>query len=385
MSFNGGDVIDWPDSLWFRDPPDAWPAFLLDLWRRLAITDLVVYGDERPLHRRAIDLCGSLGTRCHVFEEGYLRPDWITLEATGVNRNSPICRLDDTSIRQAAARQPSPAPVPVGPVRSAQAYWCVRHYLAWAALSPAFPHHQSHRPEPIRRELGGWSRRLVAGRLRSGARRAVLARFLDDPAPFFLVALQLDSDSQIRCHAGCGDMRTFLSQVVASFAAYAPAPARLLVKLHPLDNGLVDFGALTAKLATRHDLVGRLGFVDGGRLPTLLRRARGVVTANSTVGLQAIHHGTPTAALAPAVYNRPGLVDPGPLDRFWTSPIPPDRDLYSGFRRTLIAFCQWNGSFFTTHGRQLLVEPLAEVLGDGWSDKGESGSAVPPRLRVRAA
>ena len=37
-------------------------------------------------------LAANLGIRTHVFEEGYFRPYWVTLEREGVNRHSLLPR-----------------------------------------------------------------------------------------------------------------------------------------------------------------------------------------------------------------------------------------------------------------------------------------------------
>ena len=39
-----------------------------------SITDIVLYGDTRPIHAEAIKLAKALDLRVHVFEKGYLRP-----------------------------------------------------------------------------------------------------------------------------------------------------------------------------------------------------------------------------------------------------------------------------------------------------------------------
>jgi capsular polysaccharide export protein len=55
-----------------------------------SITDIVLYGDTRPLHAEAIKLAKGLDLRVHVFEEGYLRPYWVNYERGGANGNSRL-------------------------------------------------------------------------------------------------------------------------------------------------------------------------------------------------------------------------------------------------------------------------------------------------------
>ena len=42
------------------------------------------------MHAEAIKLAKGLGSRVHVFEEGYLRPCWVNYERGGANGNSRL-------------------------------------------------------------------------------------------------------------------------------------------------------------------------------------------------------------------------------------------------------------------------------------------------------
>jgi len=44
------------------------------------ITDIILFGDCRPVHAAAIAIAKRHQIPHYVFEEGYLRPNWITLE-----------------------------------------------------------------------------------------------------------------------------------------------------------------------------------------------------------------------------------------------------------------------------------------------------------------
>lgn len=374
VAFNGGDLLDWPgrETVLFRGPVEAWPGWLDALLARRGISDLVLYGDCRPLHRAAIELARALGIRIHVFEEGYFRPDWVTLERDGVNGHSRLAQEIAGAVARdaaAAAELPDgaagiviPDSVAVGRTTGAMARLCVRYYLAQAAAGWLFRHYRSHRPESPWREVGAWLRRaLTRGRSAEGQRRAI-ETLLSDPRPMFLLPLQLDSDAQIRVHSPFAGMAEVIEHVIASFARHAAATDRLLIKSHPLDAGVIDYRRLAADVAGRHGIAARVAFVEGGHLPTLLRCAKGVVTVNSTAGLQAIHHSRPTHVLGSAVYAVAGLTDPQPLAAFWRTPQAPDPILYRAFRAHVMARCQFNGSFFTPAGRELLLGAVAERL-----------------------
>jgi hypothetical protein len=85
VNFNGGDRAFWrlPGAVDFCGHPAEWPEFLDRLIVERAISDIILFGDDRPLHRAAIHVAESRARRVHVVDEGYLRPDWITFEEAG--------------------------------------------------------------------------------------------------------------------------------------------------------------------------------------------------------------------------------------------------------------------------------------------------------------
>jgi capsular polysaccharide export protein len=174
--------------------------------------------------------------------------------------------------------------------------------------------------------------------------------------------LQLDCDYQVRVHSPFRAMHLAIEHVLTSFARHAPSAARLIVKLHPLDSGLVDWAAITGYIAVELGIADRLIILDGGDLGTLLARKPAVVTVNSTVGTLALACGLPVVALGKAVYDIAGLTFQGELDDFWSAPMPPDAALFDAFRRVLAARCLIPGSFFNEAGLKLAVEAAIERL-----------------------
>ena len=211
-------------------------------------------------------------------------------------------------------------------------------------------------------EYAGWIRRLMAKGASRRRADALISRALALPGGFYLVPLQLESDYQIRVHSRFGTLDEFLDEVCRSFALHAPPDAELLVKMHPLDSGLVDRVAKVAAVATRHGVENRVVTIDGGELHVLLAAAKGVVVVNSTVGTTAVESGRPTIALGRAIYNLPGLTDQGGLDRFWTEATPPDPDLCLAFHRLVIHRTQINGGYFCKDGLAMAVEAAADRM-----------------------
>ncbi|NLH83248.1 MAG: capsular biosynthesis protein, partial [Phyllobacteriaceae bacterium] len=194
-------------------------------------------------------------------------------------------------------------------------------------------------------EYAGW---ILKGLRRGRTRRrceAVAPRFLDGDAPLFLFPLQLPGDYQILLHAPGGDLFALVAATIASFARHASAEARLLFKVHPLDNGLSRWPERIAAMAAERGIADRVGTVDGGALDAMIARASGVVTINSTVGTATLAAGKPLIALGNAIFDRPGLTHSGSLAEFWRAPEPPDPELVEAFFRLLVDRLQVRGGF----------------------------------------
>jgi capsular polysaccharide export protein len=364
VNFNGGDRAFWrlPGAVDFCGRPGEWPEFLDRLIVKNAISDIILFGDCRPLHRAAIRVAEGRMLRIHVVEEGYLRPDWITFEEGGVNGHSALPR-DPDWYRERARSLPAwqdPPAVP-GSFRR-RAAEDVLYTMASMAGMWRFPHYATHRPYYQLVEYAGWLRRLALKARAERRAAAAIEGLLAGADPLFLFPLQLDCDYQVRVHSPFRAMHLAIEHVLASFARNAPQRARLVVKLHPLDSGLVDWAALTGHLAVEFGIADRIVILDGGDLAKLLARRPAVVTVNSTVGTLALASGLPVIALGKAVYDIAGLTFQGELAEFWRAPTPPDAALFDAFRRVLAARCLIPGSFFNETGLALAVGAAVDRL-----------------------
>ena len=357
INFNGGDKVYWscPNAVDYRWGLRRWPRFLNALLTDRGITDLVLFGDCRPLHAVAIGIAKRRGLQVHVFEEGYIRPDFVTLEVGGVNGHSGLSR--DPRYYLDAARTLPPIPTLDGVPSSffRRAWEDVTYNIASLTLGPLFPGYRTHRPWHILHEYAGWVRRLLRQKAETRRSAATLARLEDSGKPYFVFPLQLTDDYQIRVHSHFDGIGPAIEQVLASFAAHAPADTILLVKGHPLDNGLVDWEAYTFGIAARLGIDDRVMFLETANIDVVVRSARGVVTVNSTTGTLSLLHGVPTVVLGDAVYDIPRITHQGGLDLFWTAPSAPEAIVYDAFRRVLIDRCLVHGGYFSDLGLAMLV------------------------------
>jgi len=358
----GGDRLDWSGAgaVDYRGRARDWPDFAERLMRGGGVTDLVLFGDCRPYHLAVREPARRLGVRVHVLEEGYIRPDHVTVERDGVNGHSSLPRDPARVLALASDLPPVPPPAAVPSSFGYRARRTLAHALATGAGRWRFPCYRTHRPALPAAEALGWAlRRLgraTARRRTARAWNAVRGR------SFFLLPLQLDGDPQLSVHSPFPGMADALERVVTSFAAHAPPDAHLLVKRHPLDGSLTDWAARVARAAKAGRADARVHYLPGMDVAELVAAARGVVTVNSTVGTLALNAGVPVCVLGEAVYAVPGLVHADSLDSFWQAPELPDAVLWDAFRRVLLDRCLVPGGYGSDEGVALLVEGVAERL-----------------------
>jgi capsular polysaccharide export protein len=229
-----------------------------------------------------------------------------------------------------------------------------------------------------------WLPKLARARSRRRHAKATQKRLLESGAPFTLVALQMQSDYQLRCSAPWPRQRAMAAEIVRSFAAHAGPEQRLLFKVHPLDNGWERWDRIIAACAAERGVKTRVDVIDGGDLMRLLGAARAVIVANSTVGLHALRAGRPVKAMGAAVYDMEGLTDRQPLERFWAAPTPPDRALLDAFLRTLAHEIQVKGSIYHPEGRALAAAEMAARIVEGRVGPEGAGGAPPRLARLEA-
>lgn len=364
INLSGGDRYDWPTGATnYRGRKRNWPMFLDRYLRAHGITDLVLFGDCRPMHQVALRMAQLRGVHIHVYEEGYIRPDWMTLERDGVNGHSPMERNPEAILAEARQLPPIPALPPITADfrrRARDSYW---HYHHVVTGKLAFPFYRSHRQGSITLDGIGWLWRLALRARRQRQALETLAAIAG--RTYFIFPLQLTGDYQIRHHSPFGSMHVAVDYVLESFAHFAPAEAILLVKEHPLDSGYTNWRKRLMAGARKLGIAGRVYHIDGGELDALAADARGMICVNSTSATLALEAGTPVAVLGDAIYDIEGITHSGGLDSFWTAPTPPDAELYGAFKRVLHARCLVRGGLASASATAILVRnSVARLLAE---------------------
>jgi capsular polysaccharide export protein len=360
INFNGGDRATWPNGDDYRGFDANWPRYVARYFKRWGITDMVLFGDCRPPHRAAIIQAKIAGVRVHVFEEGYIRPDWVTLERDGVNGYSNLPRTADWYREQAMGLQSVPAHPPVPSYATARG-WAAFFYYAEVVLQHwRFPLHGSHRARNPVWEGITYLRRFRRHQKDEARTQADFTRI--DGKPYFLFPLQLNSDYQIRVHSDFGGVHGSIRFVLENFARHAPRDVALIIKEHPLDAGLHNWRDLVDAVATEFGVRDRVAFLERGDLLTLVQNSRGMVTVNSTSGTLSLAAGKPVKVLGDAIYDVAGITDQGDLAGFWSSPTPPDLGIWEDFHRVLANRCLIHGAFLSNVGIDSLVKVATERL-----------------------
>ncbi len=364
VNFCAGDAAYWRGRPAHRYAGDVAGLrdYLDDCYRRWDITDQVLFGDRRPVHRPAVAHGEAAGVRTHVFEEGYFRPFWVTLEREGVNGHSLLPR-DVDWFREASERVGALAkPVRFRSPFRVRATHDVAYHVAGILNPLLFPRYRTHAPIAAPVEYAAYVRRFTRLRLIRKREHERVKMLVESGRPYFVLPLQLNSDAQIRDHSRFEHMGEVIEYVLESFARHAPGDALLVIKNHPLDMGLMDYTRIIADCEKRLGLAGRTVYLEDGNLDTLLKHACGLVNVNSTTGMVGLELGVPTLALSDPIYNLPGMSAQAGIDAFWRAPEPPDGELFECFRRVVMYATQINGGFYCGKGIELAVTNASRVL-----------------------
>lgn len=383
INLNAGDWIFWRrgGARNYRGGLDGWPAYVAGVMAREGVTDLILLGEERPHHQAATAAARRLGIRVFVIEMGYLRPDWVTVEREGMSSNSRF-PADPAHILRAGRELPEPDwRRRYSQTFLAEASYDLLYNLPNVFLWFLYPGYRRHALFHPLHEYWGWIGKLLTESKCKRAAEACIERLEREKTRYFVYPLQLQTDYQLRAHSPYHDQKEAIADVLASFARHAPPETALVVKLHPLDNGLIDWARFIAGQAEVFGATGRVQVIDGGDLNRLLTASLGAVTVNSTAVLHGIRHGMPVKVLGAAIYDIAGMTDQRPLDEFWKDPARPDAALTDAFFRLVAASIQVRGNFYSQAGSAAAAAEIAERLLNGTVNMPEAYADPPPRRK----
>ncbi len=367
VGFNAGDQAFWRDKasyVPFTGQPQEWPEFLCTLLDQRRFTDIVLYGDTRPIHAAAVVAARARGLTVHVFEEGYLRPFWVTYERGGANGHSRLMELDVAQMQEALARCDLETPLPPahwGDMRQHIFYGALYHGFVMF-LNQGYRNFRPHRALTVTKEFRLYLKRLLLMPVQALERRLAEWRIRNGGFPYHLALLQLEHDSAFQMHSPFASMGEFLAEVIRGFAEGAPRHHHLVIKAHPLEDGRAQVRRTLRRLAREHGIADRVHYVRGGKLAQLLNEARSAVTVNSTAGQQVLWRGIPLRIFGRAVYGKPEFVSEQPLAEFFGKASRPDARAYKDYRRFLLETSQVPGGFYSRKGRRQFLRQVTDLM-----------------------
>ena len=370
INLNAGDALFYPDFTPsnYRGDLDGWNLYIRAFYKKHDVQCVCLFGDCRPHHAVAIRIARAKNIPVYVFEEGYLRPHFITCEKWGTNGYSALPQKPEF-YRALGKQTPSPA-VNVRANFARMAGSAFLYHLTEKLFEWAFPHYEYHKSYSVRHEIKSLFRSVY----RKALYKVTESEVCNDlkghlSGKYFLVPLQVYNDSQVEFHSKHGCVTAFIRETLQSFAQNEDSSLHLVFKHHPVDRGHKHYGAVIAKLATSLGIEGRVHYVHDLHLPTLIRHARGVLVINSTAGFSALHHNIPVKTMGTAVYDMPGLTHQGSLSDFWRNPGGIDKALYLAFKGYVRSVTQENGCFYGGRPPWATYKPLRESFGALFTQK----------------
>lgn len=354
LNFNGGDAFYYPPNdltYTYLGETKDFLNYLIEFIEQHEIDAVVCFGHKRIYHDIAKQACQNFeGVDFWSFEEGYLRPYYITFEKWGVNSASVLPRDAQFYLDHEPNIPKSREPRPLVSSFFVRFWLAMHYYMAIYFCRNQFKNYIHHRDYKVLNYMAAWAT--------SGWRKwaykpkeCLLAKSIEnnDFPEFFIVPLQVHNDSQVKSFGCAKNVPAFVRNVLRSFAKGAEKDIHIIFKHHPMDRGFNHYGALIAKLSKKYGIEDRVHYVFDIPMPVFLRKAKGMVVINSTSGLSALLHNMPVKVLGQAPYDFSGLTDQQPLSRFWSNPQKPDPNVFNAYRSYLLCRTQLNANFYISN------------------------------------
>ncbi len=347
IGFNAGDYFfsNHDNYIAYKDTREEYKNFIIKFLKNKRIDKIFLFGDCRFYQRISINVALDLSVNVYVFEEGYIRPNYITMEKYGVNDFSHIPRNSDfyDKLKLYEIEEPLDANYnQLNMVLSSSTYYFLSNIFHYK-----YPNYIHHRDFSALKELFYGVRSLIRKNIYSINEKKYLNIIQNELSnKYFFVPLQTYNDFQILEHSGYGSIEKFIIEVLESFSKYL-SQDYLVFKHHPVDRGRVNYKKFIINQAEVLGIKDRVLVFHDVHLPTCLKNAKGTITINSTVGLSSLYHNTPTITLGNSIYDIDNLTCKNmQLDNFWSEYKTPKMELLQKYRLFIIENTQLNGSFY---------------------------------------
>ena len=203
---NAGDALYWRrgGAIAFKDHARHWPDRLAQL--APDFTDIIVFGEGGAYNQAVLRQSHRLDAQVWVLENGYFRPDWVTVERDGVNASSSLPRSRkayDPPIPELAVTRP------VGRILPHHVINISIYHLIQLPGRLLFPRYAAPYTQAAWLQCFGHIRRYLglAFRSKTNSDADVIAR----RGPYFLACLQREGDAQLLRYSHYADNTAFLA------------------------------------------------------------------------------------------------------------------------------------------------------------------------------
>jgi len=340
----------------YKGTQEEWGKFIYAFLLKHKIDKVFLFGDCRFYQRVALQASNELNVNVFVFEEGYLRPYFITMEQHGVNDFSHIPReisfyekLDITQFKEKIILD-----VRFNLYRKVLSV--ATYYILKDVFWFLYPYYKHHNHYNFISETFFGIRNIIRKNMYKITERKLSKKINTDYIKnYYFVPLQTYNDFQILEHSNFSSIEEFIEIVMHSFAKNAPKGTKIIIKHHPMDRGRKNYVQFINTLSKQLNIEERTIIAHDLHIPSCLKNAIGTVTINSTVGISSLYHQTPTKTLGQAIYDIEHLTCKNiSLAKFWNNPEKPDKVLFNKFRLYLIEHTQLNGNFYGKIPSELL-------------------------------
>ncbi len=339
--FNQSRIIKYDQNI------NYFKKFLSKTLINYEIKHIFMYGNVLIPHKQALDLVQELkiegnNINTHIFELGDLRPNFVTLANKGINYNSSLIKSREFYLKQDSF---SDLPIPKKHAR-------FRIRKIWKTIS--FINHsfknykiveKDHKLQPkpiyIWYQIKGFILKYFFFFTEYKLKNYFLGK------NYFLVILQVSTDSQLTEGSDFKDNKKFIYKVIKDFAEANPNGVNLVFKHHPRDRGYTNYFNQIKKISNEFDVLNKVFYFHDYFLSKLFQNpnCKGTILINSTVGYQSLYHSVPVKSLGITPYNIEGLSGQQDLTSFFRNPSIVDRLLFKKFYKHVMENSQINGNF----------------------------------------
>ena len=351
INFNFGSQFFYkPDeyTFTFSDFEINFQFYIKNFLIKNKINAVFLFSNKRFFHSIAINEAKELGIQIYSLEEGYMRPNYFTLEKKGNNLDSPIINIDPYKLSDETFNyKPQPYKNFLPMCFNATLYWFFSYIKNYE-----FPYYRHHRDLNFARGLN-WVRgffRFVKYEITEFFIRYKLKK--ETEKKYFLCILQVFDDFQVTKNSHYKSIEQYLEEVLISFVNYKKNNISndvLLIKHHPMDIGEKNYSEFIKYCANRLNIKKDIIYFHNIRyLSNIYSIIKGAVTINSTLGLKLLLNDIPVINLSKSFYNKPGLTYQGSLEDFWINPLNVDSKVVKNYINYLLKTTQVNGCLYSS-------------------------------------